>query len=142
MLIPTPYPIPVASICPQLRLAIQDLPWLSGMSSLVTTGIEVTLVCGVYYLRLDPRSCPGRQQWDQPGPDGPTIDFTQDFRGLNYLPENEPTHYILRPTARLQLLDHLLKSNHARAAEESATEIPNVMSFDKPQRAKRFDEML
>lgn len=48
MLIPPPYPIPVASICPHGRLAIPDLPWSSAMPPVVATAKGMKSFRGMY----------------------------------------------------------------------------------------------
>ena len=57
------------------------------------------------------------------------IDLQHDFYEMDYLPENDRTHYTIHPNARKEILKRLLQLNHQIYAEEQL--VPKAIKSNK-----------
>jgi hypothetical protein len=64
------------------------------------------------------------------------VDLAHDFYEVDYLPENDNVRFTISPAARRDILQRLLKLNHARHAEEVAKGLHKQTNTKKPKPAK------
>ena len=50
--------------------------------------------------------------WHKETGDGPPVHLGHDYHEVDYLPENDRIRYTISPTARKEILKHLLLLNH------------------------------